>query len=260
MATLSELETELGLAPGTLTAKPEVATKWNGLLTDGETKLAAAQKALTDAQNLQRVIDENIEKNGLNETNIAQLRASNAAMAAALAEVKKAGFTGITIPEFAVTAPANANPLEELKTLIVKGFTTSSQAMDVANRYFRVFGKAMPDNPTALADEAAKHRLDVATYAEQKYGFAAAEQKLQAEATAKRETEIAERAVAKWKEDNPSTVGNAHLQPGVPSDYPAIPKPREGASVREFAGMTARQKIENSMKRNLEAVAQRGAA
>lgn len=268
MPSLAELESELiasgvKIAPGTLTGKAEVAAKWDGYFIEGDTKLAAANKALTDAQNLQRVIDENIAANGLNETNMAQLRASNAAMSAALAEVKKAGFSGINIPEFQTTAPANTDPMADLKGLIVKGFTTAGQMQNVATRYQRVFGKPMPDDPTALADEAAARRLDPAIWGEQKYGFAAAEHKAQETATAAHEAQIAERAVAKYKEDHPLTAGNPELNGGGDSRYPNVPKVSvsDAKSVRELSVMPERQKIAVLMKRSIEANAQtRGAA
>lgn len=263
MATLAELEAELiasgvAITPGTLTGKADVASKWNGYLTDGETKLTQAQKALQDAQNLQRVIDENIASNGLNETNMAQLRASNAAMSAALAEVKKAGFTGITIPDFQVSSPASTNPIDDLKKLIVSGFTTAGQMQNVATRYMRATGQPLPDDPTALADEAAARRLDPAVWADQKYGLTALEHKKQADATATHEASIAAKAVAAYKEANPSTAGNPELNGGGESRHSNIPKVSvsDAKSVRELASMPERQKIAVMMKRSIEANSQ----
>ena len=107
MATVEEILAELGITPDP--AKAAVVKKWNTTLSasegDAQTKLAAAQKKMDDAQALQRVIDENIRTAGLTETNVAQLQANNAALTAANAslvaaveEIKKQGFTGLNIP------------------------------------------------------------------------------------------------------------------------------------------------------------------
>ena len=107
MATVEEILAELGITPDP--SKAAVVKKWNTTLSasegDAQTKLATAQKKMEDAQALQRVIDENIRTAGLTETNVAQLRANNAALTAANAslvaaveEIKKQGFTGLNIP------------------------------------------------------------------------------------------------------------------------------------------------------------------
>jgi len=260
MPSLAELETELGLAAGTLTGKPDVSKKWDGYLNEGETKLSQAQKSLQDAQNLQRVIDDNIAATGLTEANMAQLKASNAALTAALEEVKKQGFNGITIPDFKVHGTTTVDPMKSLEATIVGGFTAMGQTFNVANKYQRVFGKPMPDDPTTLADEARSRKLDVATWAEQKYGFTAAEQKATQESAQKRDAEIAAKAVAEYKEKNPSVAGHPELNGGLPSNYPAMPKPREANTVREFSSMNARQKIAEGMKRATQAVDSRNSA
>ena len=99
--TVEEILASLGVTPDP--AKASVIQDWNGKLTaastDAQTKLAAANKSLSDAQSLQRVIDDNIAQSGLNEQNIAQLTANNAALTAALASrdaaieaIKKSGL------------------------------------------------------------------------------------------------------------------------------------------------------------------------
>lgn len=244
-------------------AKADAAKGWNGKLstleTDATQKLADAQKQLEDAQALQRVIDENIAANGLTEANMAQLRANNAALTAALAEVKRAGFTGISIPDLPNPQPAK-DPVDDLKNLIVRGFTNIQQTQNVSARYQRVTGKPLPDDPSVLADEAAARRMDVMAYAEQKYGLTALEQKANTDRLQKERDDYAALKVKEYQDAHPVTTGHPELQPGVPSNYPAIPAPRDGKSLREFAGMSDRQKIADSMKRVTEAVASRASA
>lgn len=260
MPSLAELETELGLASGTLTGKADVVAKYDGYYAEADTKASAAQKALQDAQNLQRVIDENIANNGLNETNMAQLRASNAALSAALAEVKKAGFTGITIPDFPATGTVVSDPMKDLQSLIVNGFTNIGQTLNIANRYTRITGKPLPDDPATLADEARARRMDVATYAEQKYGLTALEQKASADRAQKEKDDYAAIKVKEYQETHPSVSGHPELNGGMPSNYPQMPQPRETKSVREFASMSAREKISNGMQRATQAVDSRNSA
>ena len=116
MPTIQELATELGIDPGILTAKPDVVTKWNNHFTDADTKLAQAKENLQKAENDQRVINDQIQKFGITEQTNAQLRAANAALDAALKEVKKSGFD-ITIPDFPVTAaPKPPSVDDQMKT------------------------------------------------------------------------------------------------------------------------------------------------
>jgi len=272
MPSLKELETELGLAAGTLTGKTDVAAKWDGYLTEGaiakkdaEEKLAAAQKAVNDAAAAQRVIDEQIASFGLTESRVAQLEAANAALTAAqsgyqaaFGRLKEQGFTfeGITLPEAPTSRTAAApDPIQALVDNTSRGFANMARAIDVSNRYQRVFGKPMPDNLKTLADEAAQQRLTVDAYAERKYGFAGEEKRLADEARAAHDAKIAADAVKKFREENPGYAGHPDLQGGVPSNYPAIPKPRGAASVREFASLPVREKIANALQRASQAAA-----
>lgn len=251
--TVEEILADLGIPAETIAAKKDNIASWNGKMaasaTEAAQKLADAQKALQDAQNLKSVIDADIAANGVNESNLAQLRASNAAMTAALAEVKKAGFTGITIPDFPTNTPAAVDPITGMKTLVVDGFTKIMQLQNAQNKYQRIFGKPLPDDPTALADEAAARRLDVNTWAEQKYGFAAAEQTQRADAAKKHDETIAAKAVEDWKAAHPVTNGHPELGAGVPSNYPNIPKPSDAKGVREMAGKSPMEKIKMARDR-----------
>ena len=262
--TVEELAAELGIPAETLAAKPDVVKKWNSTFATTESnatqKLADAQKQLTDAQNLQRVIDENIRTAGLTETNMAQLQANNAALTAALESVKKAGFTGITIPDLPKPGTSTVDPMDTLKNTIVQGFTNIGQTLNEMNRYQRVFGAPLPEDPQTIADRAAAARLSVHDYVEQTYKVSAKETEL---ATASRQKEMdayAETKINAYKEAHPSTAGHPELNGGLPSNYPTMPKPREATSVREFASLPARQKIADAMQRATKDVSARNAA
>lgn len=256
---VDEILAELGVTVDP--AKTGVLKTWNDKLsaleTDAQTKLADAQKHLQDAQGLQRVIDESIRTSGLTEANLAQLQANNAALTAALsardaaiAEIKKAGFTGLNIPDLpAVNQPAPKDPVKELQETIMRGFSTMGQTLNEVNRYQRVFGEAIPEDPATIADRASKSRLSVHDYMEQTYKVSAKEaEKAQAEA-AKKEAALK----AKWEEEykaaHPVVAGHPELNGGLPSNYPNIPKPSDAAGVREMSGKSPMEKIKMARDR-----------
>ena len=253
MATVEEILAELGITPDP--AKAAVVKKWNTTLSasegDAQTKLATAQKKMDDAQALQRVIDENIRTAGLTETNVAQLRANNAALTAANAslvaaveEIKKQGFTGLNIPALpALPQPAKVDPIDALQQTIMNGFTNAAQAMDEMTRYQRITGKPIPENPSMIADKAAKARMSVHDYVEQTYKLSELERTQAATASQKEKDDYAAQKVEEWKAAHPVLTGHPELGPGVPSNYPNIPKPSDAAGVKEMAGKSPMEKI-----------------
>jgi hypothetical protein len=269
--TVEELLTELGVIVDP--AKSGVLKTWNERLytleTDAQTKLATATKALTDAQNLQRVIDQNIAASGLTEVNIAQLQANNAALTAALAtrdaaldEIKKAGFTGINIPDLTkVNQTPPKDPVAELQEKMMGGFAAAGQAMNESNRYWRAFGQPLPVDPASLPDLAKQGGFrNVRDYMEATYKVSDKE-KASAEAA---ETKRIDGMKAKWEEEykaaHPVVMGHPELGPGVPSNYPNIPKPSDAKGVREMAGKSpmekiriARDRVVNEVKTRLNA-------
>lgn len=260
--TVEEILADLGVTVDP--AKAANVTRWNTTLATSQSeatqKLADAQKSLQDAQALQRVIDDNIRTAGLTETNIAQLQANNAAMAAALESIKKQGFTGITIPEMPNPAANTKNPMDELSNLINKGFTQMGQTLNEMNRYQRVFGQPLPDDPAMLADKAAAARMSVHDYVEQTYRVSDKEKQIAADATAKRESDLKAQGAKEWQDAHPSTAGHPELNGGMPSNYPTMPKPREATTVRDFAALPARQKIADAMTRATKDVSSRNVA
>jgi hypothetical protein len=212
--------------------------------------MAKAQKELTDAQALKRVIDENIATHGVNEVNIAQLQASNAALTAALESVKKAGFTGITIPE--LPTPGTKDPAKEFQDNVARGFAQMGQAMNAMAKYQRIMGKPLPEDPTQIADNAARMRLSVNDYVEQTYKLSETE-RTQTAAARQAEVDAAVAAgVKKYQEDHPSTSGHPDLNGGAPSNFAQMPKTIDAKDVRQYAALPAREKIAQSIKRATE--------
>ena len=252
--TVEEIISELGVTVDP--AKAAVIKTWNGKLaaleTDAQTKLADAQKQLTDAQGLQRVIDESIRTSGLTEANMTQLQANNAALTAALAardaaiaEIKKAGFSGLTVPDLPAVNlnPPAKDPVKELTETIMKGFSMMGDTMNEITRYQRIVGEPVPEAPATIADRANKARLSVHDYMEQTYKLADKEAAKTAAVAAKRDADMKKQWEEEYKAAHPVTTGHPELGPGVPSNYPNIPKPSDAAGVREMSGKSPMEKI-----------------
>jgi hypothetical protein len=251
--TVEEILAELGVTVDP--AKASVVKKWNTTLSaaqgDAQTKLAAAQKQMEDAQALQRVIDDNIRTAGLTETNVAQLQANNAALTAANAalvaaveNIKKQGFTGLNIPDLPkITPAATVDPIDKLQETILQGFTNIGQTLNEMNRYQRITGKPLPEDPVVLADKAKNARMSVHDYVEQTYKLADLERTQAATAAQKEKDDYAAQKLEEYKAAHPITTGHPELGSGVPSNYPNIPKPSDAAGVREMSGKSPMEKI-----------------
>ena len=244
MPSLAEFEQALGLEAGTLTSKPNAENTFKGYFAEADTRSAEAERKLREAQTLQATIDDQIAQFGITESTVNNLQATVAALKAAKETLDKNGVKlDLNIPE----VTPKADPDQQFRQNVINGFTQIGQTMAVQNRYFQVFGKPMPDDPVKLADEAASARMSVADYAEKKYGFAAEQQrKADAELQAKIDAGI-QAGVKKYQEEHPTPqFGEA---PGMPSNFPKMPAPRDAKDLRSFAGLTAREKIADAMSR-----------
>lgn len=259
MPTLTELATELGIPVETLAAKSDVVAKWNGYFTDADTKysaaMAAEQKAQADlarVQTEQQAINDQIAKFGVTEATNAALRANNAAMEASLKTMKEQGFD-VTIPAPVAAPPVKPefNPdgfRQDVNRTLIDGF-------NVMNRYQRIYGKALPEDLDVLAREAAIHRKDFTQYVAEKFDFSGEEKRQQEAVQAKRDADIAAKAVNEYKEKNPVVQGNPNLTPGLASRAPHILTPRTEADRKGFANMSTRQKIMESVNRTKQTLA-----
>jgi hypothetical protein len=257
--TLNDLASELGIDVATLQSKPDVVAKWNGYLTEADTKYTQATQAQKDAEtkleavkNEQAVIDQNIAAFGMTEANVAALKANNAAMEASLKALKEQGFD-VKIPD----APKNEPTKTEFDANAFRNDVNSTMILgfNVNNRYQRLFGQPMPDDIDALAREAAQVRMPFQEYVAKKYDFSGKEKEIQAAATKKHDEEIAAAAVKKYQEEHPVTSGNPDLQRGVASRHPQIIRQREAGDQKQFANLPARQKIAMSVARTRAALA-----
>src|ERR1017187_3268772 len=171
MFTLDNLAAELGIDPATLQANPDVTAKWNGYLSQADTQYKEAKSALEEAKRDQAAIDEQIQKFGVTETNLAELRTSNAALTAAIEEVKKQGLNVDLSKLPQPRQPEVVDPTKTLEQTLRTGFSQMGEALRVQTRFQGVFGKPFVDDPVKLVDEAIAARMPVEQWAEQKYKF-----------------------------------------------------------------------------------------
>src|ERR1700677_577326 len=162
--TLNDLANELGIPVETLASKGDVVNKWNGYLSEADTKYQTATRAqkealetLESAKREQQVIDEQIQKFGVTEARLAELETAVAVRDAAIESVKKSGFK-VDMPTLPTPkATPAADPAAEWK----QGFRQMGAAMRVQAKYQEIHGKPATFDPIALVDEAIANRMDV---------------------------------------------------------------------------------------------------
>lgn len=257
--TVQDLASELGIDVSTL--KPEGVNKWNGYLTEADTKYSQAtaaqreaKEALEEAKRDQSAIDEQIQKFGVTEARLAEVEAANAAYKAAL---ETARASGLNIDLSGIRTPAKVDPVDPTKQLeqtLRSGFAQMGDALRVQTRYQAVYGKPFVDDPVKLVDEAMAARMSVSDYAEQKYKFSAeTEKQRQAEVQAKIDAGV-QAGVKKYQEDHPVTAGHPSLRGGVPSQFSKVYKPRNEQEKTDFRRMSPRDRIASSVSRVREAL------
>lgn len=256
MFTLETLAAELGIDPATLQAKPEVAAKWNGYLTKADSQYTSAAQMRTEAEAQlaavkaeQTAIDEKITSFGMTEAELSTLRANYAALEAQAKALQAQGFK-LTVPDMPKgPTPKEFNAQEFANTFAVN----MGHALTLSNKSIELFGKPITEDWNQLSNEAVHARMSLNDYVSQKYKFGEAEQKKTAEATAKRDAEIATAAVKKYQEEHPITAGHPDLARGVASRHPQIVRQRD-STPKNFANMSARDKIAQSVSRTRTAI------
>ena len=155
------------------------------------------------------------------QANNAALTAANASLVAAVEEIKKQGFTGLNIPDLPKPVSQSApDPVKTLTDTIMKGFSQMGQTMNAVNRYQRVFGQPIPEDPATIADRAANARLSVNDYVEQTYKVSAKEKEISDAAAQKSRDDYAATKIEEYKAAHPITAGHPDLNGGTSSNYP----------------------------------------
>jgi hypothetical protein len=256
MPTLTELAAELGIPVETLNAKPDVVAKWNGHFTDAEAKLTQAAQLKREADATQALIDQNIASFGNVEATNVQLQAQIEAIKAASKTLEEKGGIKLDLNLPNLNAPAPKDAAKELLDTLTRGFSTVGQTMNEMNRYMRVFGKPLPEDPATLADRASAARLSVHDYVEQTYKVSAEETRLSTERAQKEKDDYAALKVKEYQDAHPSTSGHPELNGGFPSNHPLMPKTMDTGDFKKFSNQSAREKVAAMVGRAQERLSQ----
>jgi hypothetical protein len=253
---------EFGIDPDTLRSKPDVFNKWNGYLSEADTKYSQATQAQREAQDAldrvrseQAVINEQVEKFALTEKEFDTLRANYASLEAQAKVLKQSGYD-LKIPEMPASKPIDPN--EQFQNKVVNGFASVSQVLKTINKHQQVTGQPFPEDIEAFQARAAANRMSFYDYAEKQFGYTAKEAEKQAAARKAEVDAAAAAAVAKYKEEHPVTAGNPEigLSPGA-SRFPELARRPTPKNHENYGGSPA-QRIARSVKRSMEGLAATG--
>jgi hypothetical protein len=254
---LNVFASEFGIDPATLQSKHEAFAKWNGYLSEADTKYTSATQAQKEAQAAldsvkaeQQAIDDKIKSFSMTEAEVDSLRANYAALEAQTKALNSQGYK-LTIPDTPVKhEPAAFDPNKfqnDVNTTLVHGF-------NVMNRYQRLYGKALPDDVDALAREAKAHNMHFTDWAAQKYDFSGEEKRQAEKATQADKDAYANQKLKEYQDAHPVTAGNPELLRGGESRFPELAK-RPTPQKHENYGGSPAQRIARSVKRSLEGLA-----
>jgi len=240
MPTVAEVLKAAGVAEEVAAGLPkEVVNALTGYVSEADTKLSTAAEEAKKAEEARRQaelerkeINEYVEKYGTTVTQVADANARAEAYESYLKALKAQGFDikipGLddkkTEPVVPGSPPRGANAVSEAEILGKVG-TVMEQWLDANNEHIRLFGVPIPDGSRTVADEAARARVPLGQYIQQKYKFGEARQKKQDEAfqarvdaEVKKKVEEAARAEAERRGNNPNLRG------GESSRAPQLPK------------------------------------
>jgi hypothetical protein len=155
-------------------------------------------------------------------------------------------------PDGKFVAGANVTPgspgfVDVKKELANELGTAFSFAADTSWKYRSLFGKEMPDSPTALIREASQNRMSPADWAEKKYGFKTKEQEISAAAEkAKIDAAVKEAVTAKDREWAEKVGNNPNVRIPQESAFAEISKAQAEGKRADPLKMTAEQRKANT--------------
>lgn len=134
--------------------------------------------------------------------------------------------------------------------------------LDLTWKYSALFGKPMPDSPTALIREAEVQRMDPITYAAKKYGFAERKASIKADEQKKHDDSIREEATKAADKVWAEKVGNnPNIRQADTSRFSTLNKavsdkqrPDPLSMTREERHAATRNEIQKEIASNMESV------
>lgn len=241
MPTVLELLKSAGIADDVAAGLPkEVVTALTGYVADADTKLQTAATESTKAEEARRQaelerqeINNYVENYGTSLTKMASVEAKNQALVSYIKTLKDKGFD---IPvELMAGDPAakpvvpgspavGGNVFDPVKFRGEVG-VVMSEFLDSNNEHIRLYGTPIPDNSTALAEEATRARKPIGQYIGEKYGFATKRKENETAAFNKRVDDRAKEIDAdRQRRIAEETGSNPNLRTGESSRNSFVPK------------------------------------
>lgn len=240
MATVAELLKAAGIADDVAAGLPkEVVTALTGYVSEADTKLQTATQEATKAEEARRQaelerkeINDYVENYGTSLTKMATVEAQNKALIATLESLKTQGFDvkipGVTGSDPKPVVPGSpavgANALDEGKILGRVG-DVMSQWLDANNEHIRLYGTPIPDNSTAIAEEASRARKPIGQFISERYNFAAKRKEREDAAFNTRvDNEVKSKLEEEHRKLAEESGSNPNLRPGESSRNSFVPK------------------------------------
>jgi hypothetical protein len=240
--TVAELLKQAGIADEVAAGLPkEVVTALTGYVSEADTKLSTAAEEARKAEEGRRQAE--LERKEINEyvtkygTTVTDVAAANARAEAAETYLKSLKTQGFDIkypgleenkdgkkPVVPGSPAEGANAVSE-SSILGKVGTVMEQWLDANNEHMRLYGVPIPDGSRSVADEAARARVPLGTYIEQKYKFAdARKSKADKEYQARVDADVAKKVEEHKRAEAERLGNNPNLRAGESSRQPVLPK------------------------------------
>lgn len=259
MPTVAELLKSAGIADDVAAGLPkEVVTALTGYVSEADTKLQTASQEAQKAEEARRQaelerkeINDYVENYGTSLTKMASVEAKNEAMATYIKKLKADGFAvpdeligGEPAKKAAVPgSPAEgANVLDEGKILGRVG-DVMSQWLDANNEHIRLYGSPIPDNSTAIADEASRARKPIGAYISEKYKFETKrKEKADLEYKTRVDNEVKSRLEEERRKMAEESGSNPNLRTGESSRNSFVPKIKRDEFQKSSGNVPSRER------------------
>jgi len=240
--TVAELLKQAGIADEVAAGLPkEVVTALTGYVSEADTKLSTAAEEARKAEEARRQIelerkdiDKYVHEFGTTVVEKAEAEARANAAEAYLKSLKTQGFD-IKYPGLEENkdgkkpivpgSPAEGGNAVSESSILGKVGTVMEQWLDANNEHMRLYGVPIPDGSRSVADEAARARVPLGTYIEQKYKFAdARKSKQDKEYQARVDADVAKKVEEHKRAEAERLGNNPNLRAGESSRQPVLPK------------------------------------
>lgn len=250
MPTIAEVLKAAGLQDDQIKAiDAKAITAFEGMMTQAEQRMSDAELKERAAEQLYETqIAPALNDWGKREANMA----AELAYYKTQAEKAKDGGFMAEAPPFKSTAALVVQPgntgSPDLAAIEAKIGGAFGSMADLNWRYRTLYGREMPDAPTALAAEAASQRMSMVDYAKKKYGFDDREKAIAAEAKQKEVDQIRKDTIAErdkyWSERQGGPGGNPMVRQPAISRFAEIKKAQAAGDRPDPLKMSQQQRRE----------------